>query len=65
MGFAHRDIKLGNILICDDTDFPGVKVTDFDIARLVSKKDCQFYSSDAGTWYYMAPEIMQQNKINC
>ncbi|CAN6989028.1 unnamed protein product [Brassica rapa subsp. trilocularis] len=55
-GFAHCDIKLGNILLFDDG---AVKIADFGLARdlTVSKEGVEI----RGTPLYMAPESVNDN----
>ena len=48
---AHRDIKPENILLDDNFD---VRIADFGISRSVRDS---FAQTQAGTPYYMAPEI--------
>ncbi len=53
-GVVHRDIKLGNLLVCEDGDLrPGLKVTDFGIASAMDEEPVH---ASAGTLLYMAPE---------
>ncbi|CAL9246935.1 unnamed protein product [Arabidopsis halleri] len=60
-GFAHCDIKLGNILLFNDG---AVKIADFGLARRVDgdltplKKDVEI----RGTPLYMAPESVNENE---
>lgn len=49
LGIIHRDIKLGNILIKDDS----VKICDFGLSCFISDND----NSYCGTKDYLAPEI--------
>ena len=53
-GFAHRDIKCQNILICFDTG--RAKVSDFGTACTIKKKKKQA-TTFVGTPHWMAPEV--------
>lgn len=53
MGVVHRDIKPGNLFLCDTGQ---VKVTDFGIAKAVSGTSLTATGTLVGTLPYMAPE---------
>lgn len=54
-GVIHRDIKMGNVLVCTDEDArPGLKLTDFGVARLEGTQNSMDHA--VGTIHYMAPE---------
>lgn len=62
-GVLHRDIKPANLLLSDQGDLrPGLKLSDFGIARLISDGG---WSSEgrglAGTPIYMAPELFEND----
>ena len=52
-GVIHRDIKPGNLFLCDTGQ---VKVTDFGIARAASGTTLSVAGSLVGTFAYMPPE---------
>jgi serine/threonine protein kinase len=52
-GVVHRDIKPGNLFICDSGQ---VKVTDFGIAKAIGGTNLTVAGSLIGTLPYMAPE---------
>ncbi len=51
-GFAHRDVKLENILIANDFS---LKLADFGFAARIF--DSQKFEKSMGTEGYMAPEL--------
>ena len=56
---VHRDLKLSNFLITDDSDEPIVKICDFGFAK--QKENLQeslMYDTKCGTCINMAPEIL-------
>lgn len=62
MIIAHRDLKLGNILLTSEGDREVLKLTDFGLSRQVNTKQSGHirYAKPAGTMSYMAPEL-----VNC
>lgn len=54
----HRDIKLGNILLCDDI----VKITDFGFATKV--RQYQKFTTAVGTPLALPPEIVQNREYS-
>ena len=60
----HRDLKPSNILLADRNDFTSVKIIDFGLSeKYVLTQD---FSSECGTLFYMAPEVVvNKGKILC
>lgn len=56
---VHRDLKLSNFLISDDSENPTVKICDFGLARQKTSKDSSvMFNTLWGTPIYMAPEVL-------
>jgi tetratricopeptide (TPR) repeat protein/outer membrane protein assembly factor BamB len=62
-GIVHRDIKPANIMVAADDV---IKVTDFGIAKVLSREEAEMTSSDqiVGTPLYMSPEQARGGKID-
>jgi serine/threonine-protein kinase len=57
-GLVHRDVKPGNILVCDDGGAPHAYLTDFGLTRLIqSTHQLTATGVVLGTIDYMAPEL--------
>ena len=57
----HRDLKPSNILIADRNDLSSVKIIDFGLSeKYVFNEDG---SSERGTLFYMAPEVVSQGVV--
>jgi len=56
-GVVHRDLKPENILLKNRSDDAGIKVADFGLARVMSKKDMMMTA--CGTPGYVAPEVLK------
>ena len=57
----HRDLKPSNILLADRNDFSSVKIIDFGLSEKYVLADDD--SSQKGTLFYMAPEVVNNGKI--
>ncbi|XP_012530738.1 serine/threonine-protein kinase Chk2 [Monomorium pharaonis] len=55
-GITHRDLKLENILLKDNSDYPLVKVSDFGLSKFVDTQTMM--KTFCGTPMYVAPEIL-------
>mmetsp|Transcript_17559 Transcript_17559/g.42215 ORF Transcript_17559/g.42215 Transcript_17559/m.42215 type:complete len:314 (+) Transcript_17559:31-972(+) len=58
----HRDLKSLNILLVEalhsSRDVPDVKISDFGFARIKTTKQWGMMTKDAGTFHWMAPEVV-------
>jgi len=58
-GIIHRDLKLENIMMTDDTDEAFPKIIDFGLARILVPEE---YSVEPfGTLGYVGPEVLKRN----
>jgi calcium-dependent protein kinase len=56
-GVVHRDLKPENILLEEKHDVMGIKLIDFGAALVISEAHTKI-RGNAGTLYYMSPEIL-------
>ena len=55
LGIAHRDIKIENILVTDNSEEAEVKIADFGFSKVFGPNELK--ESSMGTLCYCAPEI--------
>ncbi|KAI9433375.1 hypothetical protein F5148DRAFT_113471 [Russula earlei] len=64
-GFLHRDISARNILITHDDKFDGGLLIDWDLCRdMNSQVDGPRRAARAGTWQFMAADLVKDPTIN-
>ena len=56
-GIVHRDIKLDNILMTDDSDQSKAKLVDFGLSKMIGPKES--CTEPFGTFGYAAPEVLR------
>ncbi|VUC31461.1 unnamed protein product [Clonostachys rosea] len=56
-GFAHRDLKPGNILVMETSPIWWVKVCDFGISKRAQEESTALRTTAIGTKYYQSPEV--------
>jgi len=61
----HRDMKSLNLLMQEPIEGPGsyvnVKISDFGLTRHVNEHNNLFMTGQAGTFHWMAPEVLQNH----
>jgi serine/threonine protein kinase len=55
-GIAHRDLKLENILMVEDTDTAQLKLVDFGLSKMIGPTETT--TDPFGTLSYVAPEVL-------
>jgi serine/threonine protein kinase len=56
---VHRDLKLENIMMSDESDQAKPKIVDFGLAKIIGPK--QTATEPFGTLGYVAPEVLKKN----
>ena len=56
-GIIHRDIKLDNVLMIDESDDSDVKIVDFGLSKLVGPNE--LCVEPYGTYGFVAPEVLK------
>jgi len=56
LGIVHRDIKLENVMMTDDSETAKPKLVDFGLAKMVGPEET--ITELFGTLGYVAPEIL-------
>lgn len=57
-GIVHRDLKLDNIMMIDETDDSDIKVVDFGLSKMIGPGET--CSEPYGTLGYAAPEVLER-----
>ena len=61
LNIAHRDIKPENIMLSDDDE---IKLIDFGLSKQQARKGKKMLKTVCGTPYYIAPEVLQEQKYD-
>jgi len=61
-GIMHRDLKLDNIMMIDESEGSDVKLVDFGLSKIVGPKET--CDEPYGTLGYAAPEVLQRLHYN-
>lgn len=59
---AHCDLKPENVLLCENTEYPQLKICDFGYAKIIDENS--FRRSLVGTPAYSPPEVKQRKVFN-
>ena len=57
-GIVHRDLKLENIMMSDDTDNAVPKIVDFGLSKIIGPSNTA--SEPFGTLGYISPEVLKK-----
>lgn len=63
-GITHRDLKLENLIFCNDGDDSPIKITDFGYSKMSLTKESTSMLTKCGTRGYVAPEILANKTYN-
>lgn len=59
-GIVHRDLKLDNIMVIDETEESEIKVVDFGLSKMIGPGET--CTEPFGTLGYAAPEVLQRKQ---
>ena len=57
-GIVHRDLKLENVMMSDNTEISVPKLVDFGLAKMIGPNELAL--EPFGTLGYVAPEVLQK-----
>ena len=57
-GIVHRDLKLENIMMSDDTENAVPKIVDFGLSKIIGPSNTS--SEPFGTLGYISPEVLKK-----
>ena len=57
-GYMHRDLKLENIMMSDDTENAVPKIVDFGLSKIIGPSNTS--SEPFGTLGYISPEVLKK-----
>jgi serine/threonine protein kinase len=57
-GIVHRDLKLENVMMSDESDLAVPKIVDFGLSKIIGPK--QTTNEPFGTLGYVAPEVLRK-----
>jgi serine/threonine protein kinase len=61
-GIVHRDIKLENVMMSDNSEHAIAKLVDFGLAKIMGPNEKA--AEPFGTLGYVAPEVMKKEPYN-
>ena len=55
-GISHRDLKLENVMMVDDSDNSDLKIVDLGLSKIIGPSEMA--TDPFGTLAYVAPEVL-------